>query len=104
MARIATSEVSLDASGTEQLSINVPDEAEDVIILVDDGTTGNTPAQYDLVEEISFSQLGDTMEYKSITGSTAKSHRESAFGGNWTITLTNSSAAAATYRIYVEAK
>jgi hypothetical protein len=94
---------SIGNTNSETLTVesNKADFAE---VLIDDGTTGNAPAGYDIELQYYSTAVDDWMEVESQTGLTDNSPdiEDSCSGQNYRIVVTNSSGSSADYRISLE--
>jgi len=90
------------ASETLTVASNKADFAE---TLVDDGTTGNAPAAYDIELQYYSTAVDDWMEVESQSALTDNSPdiEESCRGQQYRVIVTNSSGASANFRISLEA-
>jgi len=86
---------------SEQLEVKTT-TSEYVQVLIDDGTTGNAPSQYDVTQEYYQPAFDDYMLYSEQTAQTAVAIRTDARGAKLRFTFTNSSAGDDTYRIVVQ--
>lgn len=89
------------AGTTETLEIKTA-AAEYVQILIDNGTTGGSPSQYDLLQEYYIPDFDDYMQYSNQTAQSAVAIRSEARGARIRHTFTNSSGADDTYRIVIQ--
>lgn len=92
---------SIANGGTEILEVKTA-TSNHVQVILDDGTTGNTPAQYTVTQEYYQPAFDDYMEYSTATGQTAQTIRESARGAKLRFTFENTSSSSSTYRIVVQ--
>jgi hypothetical protein len=87
--------------GTETLEVKTS-TSQYVQVMLDDGTTGNDPPQYTLVEEYYQPKFDDYMEHSTATGQTNKTLRDDARGARVRFTFENTSGSSATFRIVVQ--
>lgn len=85
-------------TSTETLTVDTS-RADDLLVFVDDGTTGSAAGSYDIVIDVDVA--GVTHQYKSTTGSAALLHEETAYGNSTNVDITNSSGSDGNYRITV---
>lgn len=95
---------SIADGASETLTVDAT-EASEVVLTVDDGTTGGTPATYDLVQrKRSGGDVGRFQFYDEETGIQYRSVVDPAFGTQFQAELTNASGGPATYEIELEAR
>jgi len=86
-------------SATLTLDTRDPDTTE-VLLFIDDGTTGNTPAQYDLEQHVDVPGGTDDFRfYDEVTGETARSWSDPVVGQQFRNIITNASGGTANYRV-----
>lgn len=89
----------------ESLAMTVDSvRADQIIMLVDNGTTDGPPDQYDLVQRGRVGPAGRFQRYQAITGSTASSRIDQAVGTDFQAELTNSGANTVTYHVTLESR
>lgn len=98
----ATFNGTITNTASEQLEVTTA-SSDYVQVLVDDGTTGNVPSQYDVVQDYYQPDFDDYMRYSTQTSQTAVAVRTESRGSRLRFTFTNSSGADDTYRIIVQA-
>lgn len=94
-------EQSLDNGNSIELVVDTDDEGvSDVVLLVDDGTTGNTPSTYDLETDVyrTDPNSADWFYYADVAGTTARSWTDPAYSQKMRYTITNQSGGTDTYR------
>lgn len=96
----ATTEQTLAAGNSLSLSVDTTGRDSDVVVFVDNGTSGSNAATFDLVAEVDDGD-GTMRQFGSDTGTTSLSFTDSAVPKSMTYTLTNQSGASATYRVRV---
>lgn len=89
-------------ASTETFTVDTS-RAEDLIILVDDGTTDNQPAEYTMTQRVYSTGLGDFQFYDEVTTSTSRSFTDPAWGSQMEIQFENTSGSSSNYRITIEA-
>lgn len=82
-------------------TVDTDGHANEVIALVDDNG-GSDPSSYDITFDVTAPD-GTSMQVSQTTGSTARSHTESAVPDSMTVTVTNQSGAGANFRVVVVA-
>ncbi len=85
----------------EVINIDAP-RAEELVVLVDNGSTDGQPATYDMTVRAYSIDLDDYQLYDEVTGSTAYSHDVNAWGNKMQLEFNNQSSSDAAYRITVE--
>lgn len=97
----ATFEGELAAGTSTTLTVDTSaTEAETVLTFVDDGTQDGVPPQYDLTQRLDIPEgIDGTRWYDSLTGSTARSITDPAYGQAFEAEFSNTEGVAATYRI-----
>jgi len=72
----------------------------EVLLFVDDGTSGNEPAEYDLEQYVDVpGGVDDFRFYDAVSGETARSWSDPVIGQQFRHIITNVSGGAATYRV-----
>lgn len=94
----ATFNAEIGASGSTTLEVDTS-RAEDLVMLVDDGTTGGAPASYSLTVDVYSDSFSGYQRFTDVAGNTDFSHEFAAYGNKMQITVTDTSSAAATRRI-----
>lgn len=97
----ATVEQSISADGSVQLEVNTG-RAEEVIVLIDDGTTGGSPASYNLLVDSYNSEVDDYQRLVDSQGSTDTNHKFDSFGENVRVTIEDASSSASNRRVLVK--
>jgi hypothetical protein len=92
---------SIADTATETLEVDTG-TAEEVIVLIDDGTTGNQPSQYTMTQDIKVPQIGDYQFYDEVTAETARSWTDISRGAKMRFTFKNTSGSSANYRITIQ--
>lgn len=98
---VDTFEGTIVNGGAETLTVDTT-RAENLLILIDDGTTGNQPSQYTLTQRVLSTEFSDFFFYDQVTGSTARSFADPAWGDDMEVEIENTSGADDTYRITVK--
>jgi len=82
------------------LTVTTRDPATtEVLLFIDDGTTGNEPSQYDLEQHVDVPGGSDNFRfYDEVTGETARSWSDPVVGEQFRNIITNASGGTATYR------
>jgi len=75
-------------------------EADNLVLLVDDGTTDSSPAQYSLTERIVVDYFSEPMYLREFTGETARSWQMDATKQSHEFTFENTSGGPAHYRVF----
>lgn len=75
--------------------------AEDILILIDDGTTDSQPATYDMTQRVYTSSFDAYQLYDEVTGETSRSWVDDAWGEKMEFEFNNQSGSDASYRIVV---
>lgn len=86
---------------TLELTVDCDDEdVSNVVLMIDDGTSGNQPSTYDLTTEIKRAEVDPTefLFYAEETGVTARSWTDPAYSLKMRYTIANQSGGNATYR------
>lgn len=91
---------SIAAGGTEQLTVEIS-TAKYVVVYIDNGTTGSTPPEYTMTQDVYNQNFDDWQFYDEVTAETARSWEDIARGAEMRFTFENTSAASGTYRICV---
>ena len=79
------------------------ERADTLLVYIDDGTTGNQPAQYTITHEVE--KHGAWRFDQDATGETARAWRLDVSGPRWRIDLENTSGTnGQTYRVVVESR
>lgn len=94
-------EGSIANNGSETLTVNTS-RANDILILLDDGTVDAQPAQYTLTQRVRQTSFGQHQFYDEVTAETSRSWVDGAWGESMEFEFTNTSGASASYRISVE--
>lgn len=97
----ATFEGTIARDASETLEVKT-EHADTVIIFLDDGTTGETPADYDMTQRIYHQELDDYMWYSAVQKENAKSWVDPAFAEWWQVEITNVSNSDANFRIMLK--
>jgi len=97
----ASQDATITTTTNSTLTVNTG-RGEDVIVQVDNGTTGGDPASYDLTVRAYHGEVDDVMVFEEITGSTAHKHTFEAVGENMEFEFNNQSGGDANYRIVVK--
>ncbi len=87
--------------GSEMLELTTT-RADDILILVDDGTTDNQPAQYTMTQRVYTSEADDYQFYDEVASSTSRSFADPAWGERMRVEFVNGSGSDATYRITIK--
>lgn len=98
-----TREETLDAGQSMTLTVGST-RADEIIMLVDDGTTDGPPAQYDLVQRGRVGPADRMQRIRAVAGSTATSRVDQAIGTEFQIELSNASAGAQTFEVTLESR
>ena len=77
--------------------------ADDVLILIDDGTAGGAPPQYTMTQRVKFDEIDEFQFYDDVTGETSRSWVDPAWGNQMEFEFNNTSGADAAYRIVIKA-
>jgi hypothetical protein len=96
----------INDTNSEALSITST-KAAYIYLTLDDGTEGNSPAQYDIVVKKDPLGIGGTSRLQYVldeTGRTDRSWRFEAVGGRMVVEITNTSGSTANYEMEVEAR
>jgi len=96
----ATAEQTLTDGDSVTLEVDTTGRGGDVVIFVDDGTTGGTPATYDLAVDVK-DENDVYRRFGSDSGVTNNSFTDPAVPQRMRYELTNASGAQATYRVNV---
>jgi hypothetical protein len=91
------------ANGSSETITVETGRSDEVVILVDDGSTGGAPAEYTLTERVYIPDIDDYQFYDEVTGSTARSFLEPTYGIKGEFEFTNTSGSDSTYRITITA-
>lgn len=100
-------EQTLNDGETMELEVDTDsDEADRIVLLIDDGNTSQAPASYDVEQQVYVDDRGinDYMTYDSATGLTARSVIDPAINRKMKVIITNSSGAQANYRATLHAE
>lgn len=97
----ATFNGSIANGSSESFTVDTA-RAEDLIILIDDGTTDNTPSQYTLTQRVRVQEQNDYQFYDQVTGSNSRSFTDPAWGSDMQVEIENTSGASANYRISIK--
>lgn len=89
------------SGGSETLEVQ-SGRASDIVVYVDDGSTGGSPASYSLTVDSYHDEFSDYHRQNSTTAGTDPYHSFDANGQTMQVTLTDESASAATRRILVK--
>lgn len=92
--------VTLAAGASQSFTVDTTGRNGDVVIFVDNGSAGGTPATYDLTVDVAHAD-GTTQRFGSDTSTTAFTLTDPAVPEEMEYTLTNSSGASADYRVKV---
>lgn len=95
-----TFDSTINDTNTESFEVDTS-RAEDIVILLDDGTTGNTPASYDMTVKVYSNKVNDYQFYDEVTGETSRALGEVAWGDKMKFEFTNKSGSNANYRITI---
>lgn len=101
---VATFSGSIANTSSETLVVSTADYA---YVTIDDGTSGNAPAEYTIRLDKGTRELGGSSRTQFIleeTGRTDRSWRFEAVGGQMEVTITNTSGGSADYDIEVESR
>jgi len=98
---VETAEVTLSNGETETLELNTSGNSDDVVVMIDDGTSGSNAASYDLLAEVEGNGNVGYQYFDEVTGETALSWQDPAIGERMRYTLTNSSGGSANYRVTI---
>jgi len=95
----------LSDGGSVTLTVDTRDPAtSEVLTFIDDGTAGNTPAQYDLEQHVDVPGGTDNFRfYDEVTSETARSWQDPAVGEQFRAIITNQSGSLARFRVTVVA-
>lgn len=85
------------------LTVNT-DEADYVVLTIDDGTTDNTPPQYDMIQRVESRGFGRFQFYDEVTGQTSRSWIDAAAGSQFQAEITNQSGGSANFDASLEAR
>lgn len=96
-----TFNASINASGSTTLEVQAG-RAKDLVVYVDDGTTGGAPASYSLTVDAYHDEYDDYHRQDSAPAGTNNYHEFAANGSTMQVTLTDESAGAATRRVLVK--
>lgn len=96
-----TVDTEITSGGSATLEVKTS-RARDVVVYVDDGTTGGTPASYSLTVDAEHDEYNDYHRQESITSGTNNYHEFPANGRNMQVTITDTSSTAATRRVLVK--
>jgi len=88
-------------TGTNETLEVKTSRGSDVLVLIDDGTQDGAPAEYTMTQRIYTSEVGGYQFYDEVTGQTARSWLDSAWGEKMQFEFDNTSGADATYRIAI---
>lgn len=91
---------SINNGNSKTFEVNTS-RAEDLTVLLDDGTTDNTPSQYTLTQRVYSSEHSDYQFYDRVTSSTSRSFTDPAWGDKMQIEVENTSGSSDTYRITI---
>lgn len=94
----ATFNAQIGASGSETLEVQTG-RAEDVVLFIDDGTTGGAPATYSLSVDTYHDEYDDYQRQTDVSGGSAFYHEFTANGSKMQVTITDTSSVAATRRV-----
>lgn len=100
-------EETLNNGETIELEVHTDSELADrVVLMVDDGTTGNAPAAYDLEQQVYVNdqKIDDYMRYDKETGLTASSVVDPAISRKFKAIITNASGGQANFRATLHAE
>lgn len=96
-----TFEGTITAGTSEVLEVDTG-PADNVVVLMDDGTQDGAPATYDMVQRVYMDELDAYQFYDEVVGDTSRSWVDDAWGSQMRFEFTNTSGADATYRIVVK--
>jgi hypothetical protein len=98
---VQTFEGSIANGATEEIEVKTA-TADYVTVILDDGTTGNSPSEYTVEQQYYIPSFDDYMQFSEQTTQTASSLNTSARGARLKYRFTNTSGASDTYRIVVQ--
>lgn len=96
-----TFEGSIGNQQSKEITVQIP-RSQHVVVYIDNGTTGGTPSQYNMTQDVYLTEIEDYMQYDSVTNETAKSWEDITRGSKMRFTFTNVSGSSDTYRIAVK--
>lgn len=91
----------ITSGGSEQLEVDTT-RADYVQVMLDDGTTGNKPPQFNFSQHYYQPSISDYMLYSNQDEQKFRAIRTCARGAKTRFTFVNTSGADATYRIVVQ--
>ena len=91
----------ITSGGSTELEVDTS-RAQDIVVYVDDGTTGGSPASYSMTIDANHTEFDDYHRQEQVTSGTDLYHRYDANGNTMKVTITDESASAATRRILVK--
>lgn len=92
---------SIDPGSSETFEVDTA-RAENIIILIDNGTTGVEPAEYTLTQRVRVQEHSDYQFYDQVTASTSRSYTDPAWGSHMEVEIENTTASSANYRITIK--
>ncbi len=97
----ATFNGTITSGSTETLTVNTS-LSDTVVLLIDDGTTGNKPQEYKLTQNIFKSKVSDFMFYDEVEKTQVRSWIDPAPGSQFQVIVENIKNSSANYRIVLE--
>lgn len=97
---ISTFDGTITTTSNEVLEVNTS-RADEVIVLIDDGSEDGTPAEYTMTQRIRPNTTGFFQLYDEVTAETSRSWVDSTFGDAMQFEFDNTSGSDSTYRITI---